>query len=206
MIFINKSNVVLTAVLLALYVVVFACSSGSTISSAPTTTAVSSGPSATSISRVDTARLGKILHKRVNQERIRQKLPTLRWDSALTRIAAAHSRDMASRNYFNHTSPEGQGLPQRFIKGHYACGITIKGVLHTGGESIARVPALPDVRSDAGKNDNNLFADRLIGEVIQQWLAAPTDRLNVLSPHWQREGVGISVSPAGILFVTVNFC
>ena len=33
--------------------------------------------------------------------------PALRWDATLAAVAAAHSRDMATRNYFNHKSKSG---------------------------------------------------------------------------------------------------
>lgn len=34
----------------------------------------------------------------------------LRWNDTLARVAEAKARDMAERNYFGHTSPDGYGM------------------------------------------------------------------------------------------------
>ena len=39
--------------------------------------------------------------------------PPLVWNDALTAAATAHSNDMAQRNYFSHTSPEGASMVER---------------------------------------------------------------------------------------------
>lgn len=39
--------------------------------------------------------------------------PPLRWDGNLQAAAAAHSHDMARRNYFDHRSPEGGTVSER---------------------------------------------------------------------------------------------
>lgn len=46
--------------------------------------------------------------------------PALAWNDALTVAAAAHSQDMATRNYFSHTSPEGGTLRDRVDAAGYA--------------------------------------------------------------------------------------
>lgn len=149
-------------------------------------------------SRIATARLAKELHARINRERRRQGRPTYRWDAALGRIAARHSRDMAKRTYFGHTSPDGKGLTHRYLKGHYACGVTIDGVLRNGAEVIYRYSLDSAVAGQAG--------DEIIGSAIEAWTKDDEDRRNLLSPHWQREGAGVFVAPDGTVYVTINFC
>lgn len=68
--------------------------------------------------------------RRVNEHRARgascgargsyPTAPALAWNDALTVAAAAHSHDMATRNYFSHTSPEGGSLRDRVEAAGYA--------------------------------------------------------------------------------------
>jgi uncharacterized protein YkwD len=148
--------------------------------------------------RISVARLAKELHARINQERRRQGQPTFWWDAALGRIAVKHSRDMAKRNYFGHTSPDGRGITERYLKGHYACGVTINGVLRSGAEMIHRYPL------DGA--DGSRAQDEIIASAIEAWMTNDEDRRTLLSPHWQREGTGVFVAPDGMVYITVNFC
>lgn len=155
---------------------------------------------------ISTVSLSRALHKGINGERAGHRLPPLRWDGALARIAATHSEDMVARNYFNHITPEGQGFEQRYLKRNYACGITVDGVLHSGGENIARIPLSPAFPWTGGPEDDALFKTTGIEMLLRDWLDNSADRSNILSPHWQREGIGISVGPDGTIFITVDYC
>ncbi len=44
----------------------------------------------------------------VNREREKNDLPPLAWDAGLSAIAQNHAEDMATRNYFSHTGPDGR--------------------------------------------------------------------------------------------------
>lgn len=166
-----------------------------------------SGPVQKQHLRIVLARLEKLIHDRVNRERRRHGLPTMRWDDALGRIAGKHSLDMATRNYFGHTSPEGYGYSYRYRKNGYACGITVNGVLRSGAENIfqvsrnALVPALEGEPSQTGHTREVIAESTLKG-----WMDNPEDRKNILSPHWEREGIGISVGPDDTIYITQNFC
>src|SRR5512147_354693 len=48
------------------------------------------------------------IHTLINRERKAHGLSALGWDDRLSRIARNHSKDMASRSYFSHESPEGR--------------------------------------------------------------------------------------------------
>jgi uncharacterized protein YkwD len=145
--------------------------------------------------RLNTAKTARAIHARINRERRTQGLPTLWWDGALVRIAGKHSRDMAKRNYFGHRSPDGAGPAQRYLREQYACGVTIDGVLRNGAEVIYR-----------GTTGQAPSVEEMVSRTIETWLGHEEDRKNILSPHWQREGVGIFVLPDGMVYITVNFC
>jgi uncharacterized protein YkwD len=37
-------------------------------------------------------------------------------------------------------------------------------------------------------------------------MKSPGHRKNILTPHWGKEGIGITISPDGKEYVTQNFC
>jgi uncharacterized protein YkwD len=142
--------------------------------------------------RIAVRELERRIHDRVNKERRKHGLPTMRWDEALGRIAGKHSKDMSAKQYFGHTSPEGHGYSYRYLKSGYACGITVNGILRRGAENIYRFS--PSAEEDPAET------------TIRGWLENKEDRKNLLSSPWDREGIGICIGPDGVLYVTMNFC
>jgi uncharacterized protein YkwD len=157
--------------------------------------------------RINSTKLGKFIHDRINRERLKHGLPTFRWDDALGRVAIAHSKDMARRNYFSHTSPEGRGYSYRYRKNNYACGITVNGVTRTGAENIFQfsLNGLSSNTEEERKNERHV-QETIAASTIQGWMENPEDRKNILSPHWQREAIGIFIGPDNTIYITVNFC
>ncbi len=168
-----------------------ACSAPSSDGPAPVPPA-SPSPSVQRRTPIDLPKLEKQVHDRVNKERARRGLPTMRWDDALCRIARSHSKDMAKRNYFGHTSPDGRSYAQRYLQAGYACGVTVNGVLHRGGENISRL-------APEGSED-------LAAAALRAWTTKSEDRKNLFSSPWERQGIGIWMGPDGILYITLNFC
>jgi len=84
-------------------------------------------------------------------------------NTALRSSARGHSKDMADRNYFDHSSPEGTGPSQRA----QAAGFSSTFV----GENIA-----------AGQTDP--------ARVIQAWIDSPGHCVNMMDPRYRVLGVG----------------
>ena len=66
----------------------------------------------------------------INAERTRRGLSALRVNPVLMQVAEAHSQDMADRNFFDHTNPDGQAPWDRLDEAGYAwwtCGENIGG-------------------------------------------------------------------------------
>lgn len=99
-----------------------------------------------------------------NQERARHGLPALALDGALCRSALAHSRDMASHNYFSHTGSDGSTVGDRIRAAGYS-------PLWAYGENIAAGQPSPE-------------------EVVNAWMNSEGHRANILSPHYEHIGVG----------------
>ncbi|MCY7312139.1 MAG: CAP domain-containing protein [Pseudoxanthomonas sp.] len=79
----------------------------------------------------------------------------LAWNDILFSAAAKHSADMATRNYFSHTSPEGVTLGQRLWTEGYSW--------RAAGENIA-----------AGQGS--------VASVMQTWLASDGHCQNIMNP------------------------
>lgn len=114
-----------------------------------------------------------------NRERVDAGLRPLAWSSALAAVAYAHSRDMATRDFFEHTNPDGQSPFDRMI----AAGIDFM----AAGENIAY--------NGSGNGE----------AVIQQWMHSPGHRANLLSYHFGKVGMGVAVSADGRYYWTQDF-
>ncbi len=99
--------------------------------------------------------------------RMRPALP-LAWDPALYAAAAAHSTDMARRNYFDHVSPEGVGVRQRVAAANYP--------LQAVAENIAAGEATP-------------------AAVVRRWLGSPEHCVNLLDEAYTDVAVACVAQP-----------
>lgn len=99
----------------------------------------------------------------VNQERAKQGLQPLTLSSKLTDLAEMKAEDMASKNYFSHTSPT-YGTPFQMLQQY---GVSYK----SAGENIA-----------AGQKSAE--------EVMKAWMNSSGHRANILNSSYTEIGVG----------------
>jgi len=99
----------------------------------------------------------------VNSERQKAGLAPLQYSSELSNVARAKSQDMASKNYFSHTSPT-YGDPFSMMK---SFGIKYK----TAGENIAK--GYSSAQS-----------------VMKGWMNSSGHKANILNPSFGKIGVG----------------
>jgi uncharacterized protein YkwD len=98
----------------------------------------------------------------VNIERAKAGCPPVRVDSRLAAAALAHSEDMVDRNYFSHTSPDGEGPGERAAAAGYP---------QWSGENIAKGYPTP-------------------AAVMEGWMNSPGHRANILNCDSKSTGVG----------------
>lgn len=104
-----------------------------------------------------------------NNERIAKQLGTLALNDKLNQAAQAKANDMVARNYWSHTTPDGQ-QPWAFIN--------TTGYTYTAaGENLA----YGFVNSD---------------ETVQGWMNSQSHRDNLLSKNYSQVGFGIASSPS----------
>ena len=116
----------------------------------------------------------------VNAARKAHGLQPLHLDAKLTQAARAHSSDMLQHDYFAHGNFSG-----RMAAFHVS--------LHTAGENLAWGTG------SAGE----------AGVVVQEWLASPEHRANLLAAGFSRIGIGLArgtfLGLGGATVVTADF-
>lgn len=105
----------------------------------------------------------------VNEERAKVGCDALAANGALARLAEAFSEDMAARDFFDHTDPDGATPWDR---------ASAAGVTGLGGENIARGQA------DAAA-------------VMAAWMDSPGHRANILNCDFKTLGVGVHFASGG---------
>ena len=128
----------------------------------------------------------------VNAVRRQHGLHPLRVSRALGAAARGHSRDMAARGYFDHSSANGIPFWMR-IEQHYGS---------RGYE-----------RWEVGENILWRQAGASAAQVVHRWMGSPSHRANLLSPSWRELGLGaLHVVPArgtyggrSVTIVTLDF-
>ena len=151
--------------------------------------------------------LERRIHALINEERRKAGLPFLAWDDSLGAIARKHSKDMETRNYFDHYSPEGHDFLYRYREEGYRCGIRTGRTLHLGAENLALnnlYDSVTTVNGEAFYDWNS--QEKLAETTVRGWMKSPGHRQNILTPYWLHEGIGVVISPDGKVYITQNFC
>lgn len=111
----------------------------------------------------------------INKERAKKKLKPLKQDPKLTKLAIIRSLDMETNRYFSHTSPT-FGSWSNLLRGSgYKT--------YASGENIA-----------AGYPTATSFMDG--------WMDSTGHRENILSPNYQKVGIGIVISDKNAQYPT----
>lgn len=100
----------------------------------------------------------------VNAERAKAGCGPVTENALLTRAAQGHSDDMAARDFFDHTNPDGDGPGERVTATGYRWS--------TYGENIA-------------------MGQRTPAEVMDSWMNSPGHRANILNCSFREIGIGL---------------
>ncbi|MFE0451729.1 sigma-70 family RNA polymerase sigma factor [Streptomyces sp. NPDC058914] len=140
---------------------------------APSKKPVSSAPEAPSVPSGRAAQVVAL----VNKERAAAGCGPLSQDPQLRDAAQGHSDDMAARDFFDHTNPDGDGPGERVTASGYRWS--------TYGENIAKGQQTPEA-------------------VMTSWMNSPGHRANILNCAFEEIGVGIHDGGGGPYW-TQNF-
>ncbi len=114
----------------------------------------------------------------VNAERAKNGLSALTLDSSVSNVARTKSKDMATNNYFSHTSPTYGGAGSMLSQ---------FGIKYTAyGENIASGQKTPQ-------------------EVVTAWMNSSGHRANILASDFTKIGVGYATNSSGKAYWTQMF-
>jgi uncharacterized protein YkwD len=121
------------------------------------------------LSNVNRSSDARAIWHELNLRRVASHLAPLRLEPRLCAVAELHARDMAARNYFDHSSPEGIGPFERLDRAGWR--------YRYAGENLALAVDVPGAE------------DELYG--------SPEHRANMLEPHYSRVGIAVIRTAAG---------
>ncbi|WP_405996932.1 CAP domain-containing protein [Streptomyces sp. NBC_00829] len=116
------------------------------------------------------AALGRQVIALANAERAKAGCPAVRENNLLNKAALGHSEDMASRNFFDHTNPDGKDPGARITAAGYQWS--------TYGENIAKGQATP-------------------ADVMKSWMESSGHRRNILDCKFKEIGMGVRLGSGG---------
>ncbi|MFC6785750.1 CAP domain-containing protein [Halobaculum halobium] len=131
----------------------------------------------------------KLLIYKINNYRAESNSGRLVSDPRLGRIARHHSYDMATRDFFNHTNPDGETFTDRVQASSYACG--------GGGENL---------RGVFWNRSHTQTEEELAEVILRGFIRSPEHNTGMLLPSHDTIGVGIYIAEDGRTYATVDFC
>jgi uncharacterized protein YkwD len=150
--------------------------------------------------QIRTSDLEQQIHARINSERQAHHLNALLFDERLSNVAREHSRDMANHRYFSHMDPDGKAPRDRLRDAEYTCP-------HTSGENIFQNNLFSRVTTHGNQNSYDWQSrDQIVTSTVQEWMASPGHRQNILDKNYSRTGIGVAIAPDGQVFITQVFC
>jgi len=158
---------------------------------------------------ISTTALEERVHDLINEQRTAQGLSALDIDHELAAIARAHSEDMAAHQYFAHVNPRGQDPTARGDAAGYSCKKTY-GTYYTYG--IAENLFLNNLYSSATYYSNRETEytwnspEEIAQITVNGWMNSSGHRENILTPTYDREGIGVVIGPDDRVYITENFC
>jgi len=145
----------------------------------------------------------------VNQERRNFGLIALVHDLELADVARIHSNDMATSGFFDHTHLIGQAPTDRADAAGYDCIKREGNLIYTGiAENIFSGWLYSSTTRIGFISTRNYFGLAEIADVVVNgWMNSTGHRQNILTPRYEKEGIGIAINPdTEAVLVTQNFC
>ncbi len=152
--------------------------------------------------------LERRIHDLVNSERANKKAGKLDFDRQLAEIARAHSADMARRQFFDHTNPDGKIATDRGRAAGYLCQKFYSGFFTQGlAENIYRGNLYSRIRITGTQRTYDWYSpEEIAREVVEGWMDSKGHRRNILEKTYGKEGIGIFIDADGRVYVTQVFC
>jgi len=137
-----------------------------------------------------TLQIEQAIFKYTNEERVNAGISNLKLDSKLSAVARAHSGDMATNNFFDHTNLKGEDPAARAIRMGYDIHKELGGGRYSDGiaENIGTMPTGNVEGVGYISND----ADCIARAQVDSWMDSPGHRSNILDSKYNVIGVGVA--------------
>ncbi len=159
---------------------------------------------------LDLEELEYLIHEATNEIRRTKGLRSLVWSDTIAYVARNHSLDMATAGYFGHVDRDGNSATERAAEAglsrlQRAGYMVLQGL----GENLFATHRYSEYTVHT-TNDNRVYdvswktVEEIANEAVTAWMDSPGHRMNLLSPTYRREGIGVAIGTNGTLFVTQN--
>lgn len=112
----------------------------------------------------------QLIFNKVNEERAKEGVQALTYNSTMETYARIKSKDMGVRNYFDHVDPDGEMITAQMAR---------DGVSYNAwGENIAYIGGVTDPVA-------------LANQFMTNWMNSPGHRANILSTNFTSIGIGV---------------
>lgn len=148
----------------------------------------------------------------LNQERASRGLQNVTRNPTLTNMGQRHSRDMALKDYFSHTEPDGDTIKDRYEKNGLIpqCHLPIKGTdeYYAGAENIAQTSIHIDVEAAWASGGTYYVsnAKELAWAIFQMWMHSKGHREAMLVHSADEAGLGINITDQNRVYASLELC
>jgi uncharacterized protein YkwD len=146
---------------------------------------------------VDVDQIEDLIHQKMNDRRQENGLEPLERNETLDQIAQYKSWDMAQRDYFAHTGPNGTTFGMLRDRYEARC--------ENAGQNLAKHRFDPNREYPYPQSELS-NPEEISSGIVRGLLNSPGHRANALSPHYDSQGIGVFVDENGTVFVTQEFC
>ncbi len=136
-----------------------------------------------------------LIHEKMNERRVQNGVEPLERNETLDAVARYKSWDMAKRDYFAHTGPNGTTHPELRAQYELECG--------RSGQNIYKHKTQQIVENTHKFLTNSEKASK---SAVDFLLNSPSHRQNALSSNYDSQGIGVFVDENGTVFVTQELC
>lgn len=160
---------------------------------------------------LDFQKMALEIHKRVNQIRKENQLGQLTYDQDLAKIATAHSKDMATRKFFDHVNPDDKTPTDRAREAGYPIRKSYKsfhwkeGIAENIFKTQIYAKSTVEIRNGTQFITHEWRTEQdLVEAAVEGWMDSPGHRANILTREAEKHGIGIAVDEADGIYVTQN--
>ncbi|MDO8428711.1 MAG: CAP domain-containing protein [Candidatus Diapherotrites archaeon] len=161
------------------------------------------------LSKPNISELELEIHQHINAARQANGLKALEYDQKLADIARAHSQDMALNNFFEHENLRGQDPTARAKAAGYNTHKNLSGGWYSDGiaENIAQNNLYTSTEYINGIETSHAWqtTDEIAASIVNGWMNSPGHRANILNNDYDKEGIGVAISPTDEVLATEDF-